>query len=224
MPTLGKLSLRHRSLNMNNDEEQTEGRRVGVHPIIVVFGVIFGLWLFISLIIPKSKNTPTHGPGSSPNAITQLPGIIPSEHIPSFRVTGTVKGMNAITILVPSATTDSQIIALLQSFQKARLDHSLAELLPATTPEDRLGAFAIADIFIFSEEKYANPESAKSLSRGAHAPGEFYPSSIPYEVAMENVRGHYAIDLYNKAQPEQASIGFGEDATGVYSKRYQRVF
>ena len=207
-----------------SDEEPTEGRRVGVHPIIVVFGVIFGLWLFITLIIPKSKNTPTHGPGASSNAIAPLQGIVSSDLIPSFRVTGKVMGMNAIAVLVPSASTDSQIIALLQSFQKARLQDSLEELLPTTTPEDRLGAFAIADIYIFSEEEYANEESAKSLSRGAHAPGEFYPSSIPYEVAMEKVRGHYAIDLYNKTNPEQASIGFGEEATGVYSKRYQRVF
>jgi len=207
-----------------SDEEPTEGRRVGVHPIIVVFGVIFGLWLFITLIIPKSKNTPTHGPGASSNAIAPLQGIVSSDLIPSFRVTGKVMGMNAIAVLVPSATTDSQIIALLQSFQKARLQNSLEGLLPATTPEDRLGAFAVADIYIFSEEEYANEESAKSLSRGAHAPGEFYPSSIPYEVAMEKVRGHYSIDLYNKTNPEHASIGFGEEATGVYSKRYQRVF
>ena len=207
-----------------SNEEPTEGRRVGVHPILVVFGVIFGLWLFVTLIIPKSKNTPTHGPGASPNAAAPLAGIVSSDLIPSFSITGKVLGINAITVLVPSATTDSQVIALLQSFQKARLHDSLDELFPATTPKDRLGAFAITDIYIFSEEEYANPESAKALGRGAHAPGEFYPSSIPYEVAMEKVRGHYAIDLHNKTKPEQASIGFGEDATGVYSKRYQRVF
>jgi hypothetical protein len=207
-----------------NDEEPTEGRRVGVHPLIVVFGVIFGLWLFVTLIIPKSKNTSTHGPGASPNAEVPLPGIISSDVVPSFTVTGIVDGMNAITILVHPATTDSQVIALLQSFQKARRNQSLEELLPATTPEDTLGALAIADIYIFSEEQYADQESAKALSRGAHAPGEFYPSSIPYEIAMEKVRGHYSIDLHNKTNPEQASLGFGEDATGVYSKQYQRVF
>lgn len=207
-----------------SDEEPTEGRRVGVHPLIVVFGVIFGLWLFITLIIPKSKDIPTQGRGASPATSKPLPGIVSSDLIPQFNVTGTVIGMNAITLLVPSATTDSQIIALLQSFQKARINNSLEGILPATTPQDKLGPFAIADIYIFSEKKYSNQESAKSLSRGAHAPGEFYPSTIPYEVAMEKVRGHYAIDLHNKTNPEHAAIGFGEDETGVYSKRYQRVF
>jgi hypothetical protein len=129
-----------------------------------------------------------------------------------------------MTVLVPPATTDSQVIALLQSFQKGRTDGSLEGILPATTPENPLGAFAVADIYIFSEAQYANAESAKALSSGAHAPGEFYPSSIPYEVAMEKVRGHYVVDVYNKVTPEQATLGFGEDATGVYSKRYQRVF
>lgn len=207
-----------------SDEQPTEGRRVGVHPIIVVFGVIFGLWLFITLIIPKSKNTPTPGLGSPPNTQAPLPGIMSSDLVPSFKVTGAVAGMNIITLLIPPASTDSQVIALLQHFQKARLDHSLVTILPPTTPEDQLGAFAIANIYIFSEPEYGGIESAKALSRGAHAPGEFYPNSIPYEVAMEHVRGHYAIDLHNKDVMEQASIGFGEDATGVYSKRYQRVF
>ncbi len=205
-------------------DEPTAGRRVGIHPLFVVFGIIFGLWLFTSMMIPKSKNFPTHGPGTSPNAIAPLPGIMSSDLVPSFTVTGTIAAINSITLLVPLASTDSQIIALLQSFQKARRQHSLEGLLPATTPNNTLGAFSIADIYIFSEKKYANLESAKALSRGAHAPGEFYPTSIPYEVAMEKVRGHYAINLHNSSNPEQASLGFGEDASGVYSKRYKRVF
>ena len=209
---------------MSQEEEPTEGRRVGIHPLIVVFGVIFGLWLFITLIIPKSKNLPNQGTGTTPNTPVGIHNIVSTDFIPTYEATGTVTDMKAITILVPPATTDSQVVALLQYFQKARLDNSLETLLPPTTPGDKLGEFAIADIYIFSEAQYGVTESAKALGRGAHAPGEFYPSSIPYEVAMENVRGHYAIDLYNKNSPERASLGFGEDNTGVYSKRYQRVF
>jgi hypothetical protein len=207
-----------------SEEEQTEGRRVGIHPLVVIFGVIFGLWLFITLIIPKSKNTPNQGTGSNPNPQVSLHNIISTDLIPTFEATGTIADMKAITLLVPPSTTDSQVVALLQYLQKARLDNSLGTILPPTTPEDKLGEFAIADIYIFSDEQYAGTESAKALGRGAHAPGEFYPNSIPYEVAMEHVRGHYAIDLYNKNVPEHASLGFGEDATGVYSKRYQRIF
>lgn len=206
------------------EDESTEGRRVGIHPIIVVFGVIFGLWLFISLIIPKSKNTKAPGSGAAPSTTVHSPAIHSSELIPTFEATSVVPDMNAITLLVPPATTDSQIIALLHYLQQNRSDGALGTILPPTTPKDKLGEFAIADIYIFSEEQYAVEDSAKALGRGAHAPGEFYPSSIPYEVAMEHVRGHYSVDLYNRTQPEHASIGFGEDATGVYSKQYQRVF
>ena len=206
-----------------SDKEPTEGRRVGIHPIIVVFGVIFGLWLFITLIIPKSKNKPNPG-APTPNAEVSSSRIMASDVIPTFETTGIVKGMNAITLLVPPATTDSQIVALLNFLQKARKEDALDTVLPPTTPQDAQGKFAIADIYVFSDKAYAGEESAKALGRGAHAPGEFYPSSIPYEVAMEQVRGHYAIDLYNKARPEKGSLGFGEEETGVFSKTYQRIF
>lgn len=206
------------------DEEPTEGRRVGVHPIIVVFGVIFGLWLFISLIIPKSKNTKAPGSGEAPLAPLPMASMGSNELVPTFEATSTVPGMNAITLLVPPATTDSQILALLHYLKTQRSAGTLGTILPPTTPQDKLGEFAIADIYIFSEEQYAVSDSAKALGRGAHAPGEFYPSSIPYEVAMEHVKGHYSVDLYNRNEPESASLGFGEDETGVYSKRYQRVF
>jgi hypothetical protein len=207
-----------------SEEEPTEGRRVGIHPLIVIFGVIFGLWVFITLIIPKSKNTPPQGTASTPTAQLGLHDDVSTELIPTFDTTDIIREINAITLLVPPATTDSQIVALLQFLRKSRLNQSLDTILPPTTPEDTNGEFAIADIYIFSEAQYAVAESAKALSRGAHAPGEFYPSSIPFEVAMEHVRGHYAIDLYDKTTPERASLGFGEDATGVYSKRYQQVF
>ena len=207
-----------------SEEEPTEGRRVGVHPLIVVFGVIFGLWLFITLIIPKSKNIKAPGSGGAPTSQEPGSSFSSSDLVPSFEAIAVIPGMNAITLLVPPSTTDSQINALIRYLQTNRTAGQLGTILPPTTPEDKLGEFAIADFYIFSEEKYAVGDSAKALGRGAHAPGEFYPSSIPYEVAMEHVRGHYAVDLYNPNQPESASLGFGEEATGVYSKRYQRLF
>jgi len=46
-------------------ENQETGKRVGIHPLIVLFGVIFGLWIFTQAIIPKSKNIqPPQGPGT----------------------------------------------------------------------------------------------------------------------------------------------------------------
>ena len=206
------------------DESPTEGKRVGVHPIVVIFGVIIGLWLFITLIIPKSKNT-RHQPGTPSSASQSLTqDSVSSELVPNFQIGSAIPGMNSVSIVVPPETTDSQITALILHLRKARLDGTLSRMLPPTTLGNELGDFAIADLYVFSESEYGVADAAQALGRGAHAPGEFYPSSIPYEVAMEHVRGHYSIDLHNRTNPETASLGFGEDATGVYSKRFQRLF
>lgn len=202
---------------------QRQGKRVGANPILVIFGVIIGLWLFISLIIPHSKDRQAQPGTSSQQPIAVTSTELSDDLVPTFEVSATVPDMNAINLLVPPKTTDSQILALLNHLRQARLKGTLSRILPPTTPGHELGNFAIADIYIFSEKDFAGPEAAKALGRGAHAPGEFYPSSIPFEVAMEHVRGHYAIDLHNRASPETASLGFGEPTTGVYSKEYRGV-
>ena len=37
-------------------EPYEEGKRAGIHPLIVIFVVLIGLWLFVFLIVPSSKN------------------------------------------------------------------------------------------------------------------------------------------------------------------------
>ena len=199
----------------------TQGKRIGVHPIIVIFGVIIGLWLFITLIIPKSKENKNQ-PGNTTQSVAAMRlSSISSDLVPTFKTHATIPDMNAISLLVPPDTTDSQIMALINHLRTARMDGTLSTIVPPTTAKDELGDFAIADFYIFSEPKYAVPDAARALSRGAHTPGEFYPTTIPFEEAMEHVRGHYAINLHNRTAPETASLGFGEATTGVYSKHFQ---
>ena len=93
-----------------------------------------------------------------------------------------------LSLLVPQQTTDSQVVALLNHLRLSRKDGSLVSQIPATTPGNNLGEFAVADIYIFSDPKYAVPEAVEILSVGAHAPGDFYQRTIPYEIAMEQVR------------------------------------
>ena len=40
-----------------SDPENQEGKRVGVHPLVVIFGVIIGLWIF-KATKPKPKEPP----------------------------------------------------------------------------------------------------------------------------------------------------------------------
>lgn len=207
----------------HQEDSNSEGKRVGAHPILVIFGVIIGLSLFIQFIIPKSKNLPQQQGAKNTSTPVALEAIN-TALVPSFKVTATIPEMNVISLVVPPKTTESQVIALLNHLRQARMKGELSESLPSTTPGHELGEFAIADIYIFSDTKYGVPDAARVLARGAHAPGEFYPSSIPFEVAMEQVRGHYVIDLNNRVTPEQGSVGFGEESTGVYSKTYQLAF
>ena len=210
---------------MNDSDPPEQNKRVGLHPMIVIFGVIIGLWLFVQAIIPKSKDIqPPQGNEVRSEQLALLLKEAESAPVPSIKVTAHVQKMNALSLLVPRQTTDSQVVALLNHLRLSRKDGSLVSQIPATTPGNNLGEFAVADIYIFSDPKYAVPEAVEILSVGAHAPGDFYQRTIPYEIAMEQVRGHYAINLNRKSHPEHASLGFGETATGLYSRRYQPLF
>lgn len=198
-----------------------EGKRAGAHPLAVVLVVILGLWAAIWLATPKGKQTqaPANPELASKDLVEEDKDAAPI----IFRVKATIKEFNAIGVLVPEQATESQIVGLLKRFRKARLENTLATLLPPTTPKHKLGEHAVADIFIFSDAKFAKTDAISVLSRGAHAPGELYPSAIPFEVAMEHVRGHYRIDLNDTGHPDKGSIGFA-DESGIHSKHYRELF
>jgi len=78
-------------------------------------------------------------------------------------------------------------------------------------------------VYIFSDQQYARGDVIGVLARGAHAPGELYPQAVPFETAMEQVRGHYRIDLHDTGHPDKASLGFA-DESGVHSKSFRPLF
>ena len=208
-----------------SDSEKQNGKRAGIHPMIVVFGVIFALWAFTQAIIPESKKIqPPQGHESQSVQTATILEEARTTDVPTFKMTAAVPTMNAISVLVPEQTTDSQVAALVAYLRDARTDGTLSSILPPTTPNNHLGQFSIASIFIFSDRHYAVEEAIEILSVGAHAPGDFYGKEIPYEVAMEQVRGHYMVNLNNKTKTEQGTLGYGEEATGLYSRRYLPIF
>ena len=201
------------------DEPYEEGKRAGAHPLLVVLGTLLGLWLFVALIVPSSKNkqaTGTEGPNVSVIEDPEAAPVI-------FKVQTTILELNTLGLVVPPQATDSQVVALLKRLKQARLDGTLGEQLPSTTPGHKLGDHAIADIFIFSDRQLAESDTIRTLARGAHAPGTLYPNAVPFEVAMEQVRGHYRIDLNDTGSPDKGSLGFA-DESGIHSKHYKRIF
>jgi hypothetical protein len=213
-------------LNDIMDTEQQhsyqEGKRAGAHPLLVIFSIIIGLWLLIAVLMPKPKKDKQGTVPDNPEAVQQAAEESDSGAV-IFRVAETVPDMNAVGIVVPPEATTSQIAALLKRFRQARLANTLSELIPPTTPGHALGPHAVADIYIFSDPKYATADAIRVLARGAHAPGELYPQAVPFEVAMEQVRGHYRIDLNDMGNPDRGSLGFA-DESGVHSKHYRRIF
>ena len=196
-----------------------EGKRAGIHPLIVVFSILLGLWLFVFLIVPSSKNKQAVGTEGPTGPIIEDPEAAPV----LFKVHTTILDMNAISLIVPPEATDSQVAGLLKRFKKDRLSGTLTDLLPATTPGHKLGDHAVAEIYIVSDPQYAQADVIRTLTRGAHAPGNLYPQAVPFEVAMEAIRGHYRIDLNNTGNPDSASLGFA-DESGVHSKQYRKIF
>jgi hypothetical protein len=195
-----------------------EGKRAGLHPLLVLFGAILVMWLLINLAVPSGKQKQAAGPEIS-QVNTEDPDAAPV----MYKVHTTLTEFNAMSIVVPAQVTASQIVGLLKQFKQARLSGSLGTMLPATSPGHKLGDQAVADLYIFSDPKYATPEVVGTLARGAHAPGNLYPQAIPFEEAMEQVRGHYRIDLNDTSNPDTGSIGFSDDS-GVHSKQYRRIF
>jgi hypothetical protein len=188
-----------------------------LHPVAVVFGVILIMWVLINLAVPSGKQKQAMGP-----EISQVTEDLDAAPV-MFKVQATLPDVNAVSVTVPSQATTSQIIGLLKRFKAARLDQTLGDLLPPTSPGHKLGDHAVGDIYIFSDGKYAQPDSVRTLSRGAHAPGDLYPQAIPFEEAMEHVLGHYRIDLNDTSNPDTGSLGFADDS-GVHSRQYRRIF
>ncbi|MBM4120880.1 MAG: hypothetical protein FJ248_08305 [Nitrospira sp.] len=204
----------------NQNGPYVEGERAGAHPLVVILSVILGLWFLIWLATPKGK--PTQAPTNPELASKSLMDEGDLSPV-MFTVKTTVKEFNAIGVLVPAQATDSQVAGLLKRFREARLANTLATMLPPTTHKHKLGEHVVADIFIFSDTKYATAEAIGVLSRGAHAPGELYPGAVQFEIAMEHVRGHYRVDLHDTGHPDKGAIGF-TDESGVHSKRYRELF
>jgi hypothetical protein len=204
---------------MTDEHHYEEGKRAGLHPFVVILGVIAGLWMFIWLFVPNPKSKQGTVPEQPQSQLAEEADAAPV----MFRVAVAVTDLNAVAVLVPEQATNSQIVGLLKRFRDARLANTLQKMLPATTPGNKLGEHVVAEIFVFSDPTYANAEAIKVLTRGAHTPGELYPQAIPFEVAMEHVRGHYRIDLNNTSKPDTAALGFA-DESGVHSRHYRLLF
>ena len=139
-----------------------EGKRAGAHPLVVVFAILLGLWLFVALIVPSSRNKQATGTEGPAGPVVEDPEAAPV----IFKVHTSVTEMNVVGIVVPPEATDSQVAGLLKQLKTERLAGTLGDHIPPTTPGHKLGDHAVADIYIFSDKQYAEPEALKTLALG----------------------------------------------------------
>ena len=83
---------------MNEDRNPyQEGKRAGVHPALVVFGVIIGMWLLIALAVPSGRQKQATGP-----EISQVTTDDADAAPVMFKVQATMPDVNAVSLVVPS--------------------------------------------------------------------------------------------------------------------------
>ena len=76
-----------------------EGKRAGLHPLVVVFGILLGLWLFVALIVPSSRNKQATGTEGPTGPLIEDPEAAPV----IFKVQSTVPDMNAVSVIIPAS-------------------------------------------------------------------------------------------------------------------------
>jgi hypothetical protein len=54
-----------------------EGKRAGIHPLIIIASILLGLWLFVFLIVPSSKNKQAAGTEGPTGPIIEDPEAAP---------------------------------------------------------------------------------------------------------------------------------------------------
>lgn len=142
---------------------------------------------------------------------SQLPTPQGRPTIPSFKVAG--RDSTALSIAVPPDTTEAQLAALVNNFRAARMNGTLAKLIPATTPKGSRGPHGIVMIFVFSDPAWATSERLHAFINNPRTSG----ISSSDKTFGQKIRAYY---YYTALGPHEiGSIGH-EDYTSTYKRLF----
>ena len=126
----------------------------------------------------------------------------------------------ALALLVAPNPTDDQLIALLNAFRTARTKGTLAQLIPPTTPNAKVGGpYNVVNVFVISDpaagnnpmlNMFVNPKTSgisdneKQWGKRIHA-YYFYSSIAP------------------KDSQEEGTLGYRSDGF-LYTNRFKQLF
>ena len=112
------------------------------------------------------------------------------KNIPQFKITDTYKTF--ISILVPANTSKEQLTNLINEFKNAREGNYLDKYFPPTTPNGKMGKYAVVGIIIFSDPNMATSALLKKCMEAS----SFNPSDVKFsQQYADNVLGHYYYSL-----------------------------
>ena len=69
----------------------------------------------------------------------------------------------SLSLLLSPSTTKDQLKSLVYAFKEARKNNTLSQMIPPTTNGDTRGPYALIQIYIFDEPKWATEKILKNF-------------------------------------------------------------
>jgi len=120
-----------------------------------------------------------------------------------------------LSIVVPQATTDEQLVALVNSFRAARAAGTLATMIPPTTPGGSNGPYGGVQVFIFTDPAWASTARMHSFNFATTS-----KATGSNKVFLEKIRAYY----YYYDVTEVGSIGYGFLNEDMRNSSYRLLF
>ena len=175
----------------------------------IVVLLVFGFQAFIGATSPSHIGSVTALLIDS----NELQAAQPSS-VPSFKQVGADE--NVRVVLVAPATTESQLVSLLNSLRAARTSGSLGKYFTPTTPKAPKGPFQILWVLVMSDAQWATSERAHQYFGSTMSPNPAFEKEYG-----KRVRACY---YYSIGGEEHGTIGFQDDDSGFTSSNYRKVF
>ncbi|MBI4681184.1 MAG: hypothetical protein HY753_08310 [Nitrospirae bacterium] len=135
--------------------------------------------------------------------------------IPKFTISG--RYQEFYSVIVPVDSTEKQLINLIQEIREARIENNLNKYFSPTTPNGKMGDYAIVGVYVFSDPYMAAGEALRKYIYGS----DKNPSDVEFAQQFANkVLAHY---YFAVPDVEFGCIGLrdsGIEPTATYKKLF----
>lgn len=126
----------------------------------------------------------------------------------------------ALGLLVAPNPTDEQLTALLNAFRTARMKGTLAQLIPATTPNAKVGGpYNVVNVFVISDPAAGNNPMLNMFVN----PKTSGISDNEKEWGKRILAYYFYSSIAPKGSQEEGTLGYRSEGF-LYTNRYKKVF